>query len=83
MNIPNFESFELNEAEKHVFNPSEAAERLKRREQQNIERFRAAQEREDNYGIAYYKYRIAMDKLDLQKLKLQTQIHQLKQTNGK
>lgn len=83
MNIPNFKSFELNEAKKHVFSPSRAAERLKRREQQNIERFRAAQEREDNYGIAYYKYRIAMDKLDLQKLKLQTQIHQLKQTNGK
>lgn len=80
MNIPNFKSFELNEAEKYEFNPGETAERLKRREQQNIERFRAAQEREDNYGITYYKYRIAMDRLDLQKLKLQTQIHQLKQT---
>jgi len=78
MGISNFESFELNEAEKHEFNPNETAERLKRRETQNIERFRAAQEREDNYGIAYYKYRIAIDKIDLQKLKLMTQIHQLK-----
>jgi hypothetical protein len=78
MGITNFESFELNEAEKHEFNPNETAERLKRRETQNIERFRAAQEREDNYGIAYYKYRIAIDKIDLQKLKLMTQIHQLK-----
>jgi len=67
------------EAEKHEFNPNETAERLKRREQQNIDRFRAAQEREDAFGITYYKYRIAIDKIDLQKLKLQTQIHQLKQ----
>lgn len=67
------------EAEKHEFNPNETAERLKRREQQNIERYRAAQEREDSFGIAYYKYRIAVDKLDLQKLSLMTQIHQLKQ----
>jgi hypothetical protein len=69
----------VNEAEKHEFNPNETAERLKRRETQNIERYRAAQEREDNYGIAYYKTRIAIDKIDLQKLKLMTQIHQLKQ----
>ena len=81
MAISNFESFGLNEQDKHEFNPNETAERLKRREQQNIERFRAAQEREDVYGIEYYKYRIAMDKIDLQKLKLQTQIHQLKQKN--
>ena len=68
----------VNEADKHEFNPGETAERLKRREQQNIERYRAAQEREDNYGTTYYKYRIAIDKIDLQKLKLMTQIHQLK-----
>ena len=54
MNIPNFESFELNEADKHEFNPNETAERLKRREQQNVVRYRAAQDREDNYGIEYY-----------------------------
>lgn len=81
--IPDFESFGVNdsivEAEKHEFNPNETAERLKRREQQNIDRFRAAQEREDVFGITYYKYRIAIDKIDIQKLKLQTQIHQLKQ----
>jgi len=83
MSITNFESFELNEAEKHVFNPNETAERLKRREQQNVVRYRAAQDREDNYGIEYYKYRIAIDKIDMQKLKLMTQIHQLKQKNKK
>ena len=69
----------VHEAEEHEFNPNETAERLKRREQQNIERYRAAQEREDAYGITYYKYRIAIDKIDLQKLKLMTQIHLLKQ----
>ena len=79
MNIPNFESFELNESEKHEFNPNETAERLKRREQQNLDRYKAAVEREDAFGITYYKYRIAIDKIDLQKLKLMTQIHQLKQ----
>ena len=58
MAISNFESFGLNEQDKHEFNPNETAERLN-------------------------KYRIAMDKIDLQKLKLQTQIHQLKQKNKK
>jgi hypothetical protein len=78
--IPNFNLFDLNEAEKHEFNPGETAERLKRREQQNVERYRAAQDRVDNYGIQYYKYRIQMDKLDLEKLKIMTAIHKLKQT---
>lgn len=79
MAISNFESFGLNEQEKHEFKPNETAERLKRREQQNIERFRAAQDRGDIYGITYYKYRTAIDKIDMEKLKLMTQIHQLKQ----
>ena len=80
MSISNFENFDLNEAEKHEFNPSETAERLKRREQQNIERYRAAQDRVDNYAIQYYKYRIQLDKIDLEKLKVLTAIHKLKQT---
>tara|TARA_R100001163_G_C5047304_1_gene184488 strand:- start:438 stop:686 length:249 start_codon:yes stop_codon:yes gene_type:complete len=80
MSITNFEDFNLNEAEKHEFNPSETAERLKRREQQNIERYRAAQDRVDNYAIQYYKYRIQMDKIDLEKLKIMTAIHKLKQS---
>ena len=79
--IPEFESF--NEAEKHEFNPNETAERLKRREQQNIERFRAAQDREDPFGVEYYKLRIAIDKIDIKKLGYQTKIHQLKQKYGK
>ena len=69
----------IDEAEKHEFNPNETAERLKRREQQNIERFRAAQDREDPFAVQYYQLRISLDKMDLQRLKVQTQIHQLKQ----
>jgi len=80
MSISNFENFDLNEAEKHEFKPNETAERLKRREQQNIERYRAAQDRVDNYAIQYYKYRIQLDKIDLEKLKVLTAIHKLKQT---
>tara|TARA_Y100000389_G_scaffold90202_1_gene86759 strand:- start:842 stop:1522 length:681 start_codon:yes stop_codon:yes gene_type:complete len=69
----------IDEAEKHEFNPNETAERLKRREQQNIERFRAAQDREDPFAIEYYQLRISIDKLDIKKLQYQTKIHQLKQ----
>ena len=68
----------VTEAEKHEFNPNETAERLKRREQQNIDRLEL-QRKEKMLSYYYYKYRIAIDKIDLQKLKLQTQIHQLKQ----
>jgi len=69
----------VTEAAKHEFNPNETAERLKRREQQNIERFRAAQDREDPFAVQYYQLRVSLDKMDLQRLKIQTQIHQLKQ----
>ena len=79
MSISNFEDFNLNESHAD-FNPQAMAERLKRREQQNIERYRAAQDRVDNYAIQYYKYRIQLDKIDLEKLKLLTAIHKLKQT---
>ena len=82
LDISNFDDFNINEAE-HEFKPNETAERLKRREKQNIERFRAAQDREDNFAIEYYQYRISIDKLDLEKLKFQTKIHQLKQKYGK
>jgi len=79
--ISNFKDFGLNE--EHEFNPNETKERLKRREQQNIERFRAAQDREDPFAVEYYQLRISIDKLDLKKLEYQTKIHQLKQKYGK
>jgi|TARA_R110001592_G_scaffold195179_1_gene442843 hypothetical protein len=79
MSITNFNDFDLNESYA-AFNPQAMAERLKRREQQNIVRYRAAQDRVDNYAITYYKYRIQLDKIDLEKLKVLTAIHKLKQT---
>ena len=71
-----FES--ITEANDWEYDPSAHAERLKRREKQNIERYRAAQDRQDNYAIALYELKIKMDKIDLEKLKIQTAIHDLK-----
>jgi hypothetical protein len=68
----------LMEANDHEYDPAAHAERLKRREEQNIERYRAAQDRQDNYAIALYELKIKMDKIDLEKLKVLTAIHDLK-----
>jgi|TARA_R110001632_G_C11331052_1_gene416533 hypothetical protein len=73
----------MDEASDYEFKPNEAATRLKTREKENIQRYRAAQERGDNYAISLYELKIKMDKIDLEGLKVQTAIHQLKQKNGK
>ena len=80
--IPKFNNY-LNEASDYEFNPNEAAKWLKAREQENIQRYRAAQERGDNYAIELYQLKVQMDKIDLEGLKVQTAIHKLKQKNGK
>lgn len=80
--IPKFNDY-LNEAADYEFNPSEAATRLKNREKENIQRYRAAQDRGDNYAIELYELRIKMDKIDLEGLKVQTAIHDLKKKYGK
>jgi len=82
MSLPTFNDY-LNEASDYEFNPSEAAARLKKREQENIQRYRAAQDRGDNYAIALYELKIKMDKIDLEGLKVQTAIHDLKKKYGK
>jgi len=82
MNLPTFKDY-LNEASDYEFNPSEAAARLKKREQENIQRYRAAQDRGDNFAIALYELKIKMDKIDLEGLKVQTAIHDLKKKYGK
>jgi len=82
MSIVKFNDY-LNEAEDYEFDPSAAAKRLKAREQENIQRYRAAQDRGDNYAIALYELKIKMDKIDLEGLKVQTEIHKLKQKFGK
>ena len=86
--IPKFESFSISdgvvsEASDYEFNPGEAAARLKTREKENLQRYRAAQERGDNYAIELYQLKVQMDKIDLEALKVQTAIHKLKQKNGK
>ena len=80
--IPKFDKY-LTEASDYEFNPNDAAKRLKDREQENIQRYRAAQERGDNYAIELYQLKVQMDKIDLEALKVQTAIHKLKQKNGK
>ena len=72
-----------NEASDYEFDPNAAAQRLKKREQENIQRYRAAQDRGDNYAIALYELKIKMDKIDLEGLKVQTAIHDLKKKYGK
>lgn len=78
------ETFSLmSEANDYEFDPIATAERLKRREKQNIERYRAAQDRGDNYAIALYELKIKLDKIDLEKLKVMTAINKLKQKYDK
>jgi hypothetical protein len=72
-----------NEAADYIYNPTDHAERLKRREKQNIERFRAAQDRQDNYAISLYELKIKIDKIDLEKIKILAAINNLKKQNNK
>jgi hypothetical protein len=82
MSIPKFNEY-LTEAEDYEFNPSEAAARLKKREKENIQRYRAAQDRGDNFAIELYSLKVKLDKMDLERLKVQTAIHDLKNKYGK
>ena len=75
MRLPNFKLFEDNSN----YNPNEHAAQLKKRNDQNLQRFRAAQDRGDNYSIALYKFKLELDKLDMEKMKVRTSILKLKQ----
>jgi len=77
--IPKFKVFESTED----FNAAEKMQQLKRREIQNKERYNAAQERGDNYGIKYYELRMRLDKLDAEKAKVRKEIQALKKKFGK
>jgi hypothetical protein len=77
--IPPFQLFEDN----RDYNAGEQRQQLKRREMQNIERYKAAQERNDNYAIKYYEFRMKLDDLDAEKSKLRNQIFLLKKKFGK
>jgi predicted ATP-grasp superfamily ATP-dependent carboligase len=45
----------------------------------NLERFKAAQERGDNYSIKLYELRLKLDDLDKKKMEIRTAIQKLKQ----
>jgi predicted nucleic acid-binding Zn-ribbon protein len=77
--IPKFKVFESTED----FNAGEKMQQLKRREIQNKERYKAAQERGDNYAIKYYEFRMRLDKLDGEKAKIRKEIQALKKKFGK
>ena len=77
--IPKFKVFESTED----FNAGEKMQQLKRREIQNKERYKAAQERGDNYAIKYYEFRMRLDKLDAEKAKVRKEIQALKKKFGK
>lgn len=73
----------IDEANDNEYDPGAHAERLKRREEQNIQRYRAAQDRGDNYAIALYELRIKLDKIDFEKLKVLKAIEDLKEKFNK
>ena len=77
--IPKFMLFESTKD----FSPAERMQQLKRREIQNKERYRAAQERGDNFAIKYYEFRMRLDKLDEEKAKIIKEIQNLKKKFGK
>tara|TARA_R100001530_G_C4212015_1_gene127685 strand:+ start:113 stop:355 length:243 start_codon:yes stop_codon:yes gene_type:complete len=75
MRLPNFKLFEDNAD----FSPSERAKQLAERNKMNLARYKAAQERGDNYGIKYYELRLQLDKIDKEKMKVRSAILKLKQ----
>lgn len=72
--IPSFNLFESTED----FIPAEKMKQLKRRRAQNKQRYQAAQERNDNYAIKYYEFRMKLDNLDEEKAKIRKEIKKLK-----
>ena len=82
-NYANTNDKRITEAEDYKFDPAEAEKRLKKREESNIRRFRAAQDRNDNYATELYQLKIKIDKVDREKLKIQKAIFDLKKQFGK
>lgn len=74
---------DIYESDEYEYDPKSHAERLDRREEQNLQRYRAAQDRGDNYAIALYELRIKLDKIDKEKLKVLTAIDKLKEKFNK
>jgi DNA/RNA-binding domain of Phe-tRNA-synthetase-like protein len=79
MRLPRFNIFEAKiKEDSATYNPSEHAAQLARRKKQDTERYKAAQERGDNYAIKYYELRLKLDDIDVEKMKTRAAIQQLK-----
>jgi len=75
MRISNFKLFE----DSADYSPGEHAAQLAKRHKMNMERFKAAQERGDNYSIKLYELRLKLDDYDKKKMEIRTAIQKLKQ----
>ena len=80
--IPDFNEY-LNEADDYEYDPQEHAKRLAKKKETNLRRYRAAQDRGDNYAIKYYELRMRLDDIESEKLKTKMAIEQLKKKFGK
>jgi hypothetical protein len=78
VDLPPFEEFNrINESD--GFDPSEAQRRLKDKAQENLRRYRVAQERGDNYAIRRYELLLQLDKVEEKGLKIKVELHRLKE----
>lgn len=64
--------------EEYEYSPGEAQQRFKKRRDEHIRRFRAAQERGDAYRIKFYDLQIKIDNLKEKELKLKNELTKLK-----
>ncbi len=73
-----FENFGIEESNAD-YNPSEHAQQLARRKKQNLQRYKAAQERGDNYAIKLYELKLKLDDIDMEKMKVRAAIKKVKE----
>jgi len=78
VNIPPFEEFEQVNENYDGFDPKEAQKRLKEKMQQNLRRYKDAQQREDVYAIKKYELLMGIDKLEDKSLKMKVELHRWK-----
>lgn len=62
----------------YQFDPGDANDRLKRRIEQNKQRLEAARERSDVFAMQLYKLKIELDEIDKERIKVLTDIADLK-----
>ena len=79
MRLPKFNLFETQIKEDNAeYNPSEHAAQLARRKKQDLQRYKAAQERNDVYAKSLYELKLKLDDIDIEKMKVRAAILKLK-----